>query len=123
MDPKSPLHHNFSKAMGYYKSLLGKSNKDIAEALNIPTTTISAWNTGRHLPDMERLQLLADYLQAPISQFFKFTALQTDEEKELQELIISIKNDPTLYQLLISSYKLSDEDKEILKIVADRMNK
>lgn len=42
MPNKAPLNENFSRAMAYYKSLRGKNNKDIADALDIPPTTISA---------------------------------------------------------------------------------
>lgn len=121
---KSPLHDNVSKAMGYYKSLRDKNNKDIADALDIPTTTISAWNTGRHLPDMDRLQKLADYLNAPIGQFFNFTACDTPEiDKELEALYNLIKEDRELRNFLKVYSQLSDEDKTLLTQLANKVLK
>ena len=55
---------------------------------------------------MEKLQILANYLDAPIEQFFNFTIPQ--EDKLSTELINLIT-------------KLSDEDKNVLRTVALRL--
>lgn len=122
MPNKAPLNESFSRAMAYYKALREKSNKDIAEALEIPPTTISAWNTGRHLPDMERLQRLANYLNAPIEQFFDFSpeSLPNKEISDLQEKLVT---DTELVQFLKLFQKLSEEDKHLLVTLAIKINK
>lgn len=114
MSTGSPLNDNFSRAMAYYKALTGKNNKDISDALNIPATTVSAWNTGRHLPDMDRLQRLATYLNAPLDQFFSFTIDKQDTDKELAYLLTLIKSDEDLLIILKLLLKLSDEDKALI---------
>ena len=114
---KSPLNESFSRAMAYYKSLRGKNNKDIADALSLPATTISAWNTGRHLPDMDRLQRLANYLEAPLDQFFDFS-LDKIPDKELSDLHSKLDADDALAQFLKVFTQLSDEDKHLLTTLA-----
>ena len=74
MSAKSPLTDNFVKALSYYISISGKTKKEIADAIGVPPTTFSSWSNGKHLPDMDNLQLIANYLGAPISQFYNFTA-------------------------------------------------
>lgn len=122
MPNKAPLNENFSRAMAYYKSLRGKSNKDIADALGIPPTTISAWNTGRHLPDMERLQRLASYLDAPIEHFFNFST-ESLPNKELSDLQQRLSTDSELVQFLKLFTKLSDEDRHLLVTIALKIHK
>lgn len=117
MSHKSHLHENFSMAMNYFKTLRGKNNKDISEALDIPATTVSAWNTGRHLPDMDRLQRLANYLEAPLDQFFNFS-LDKIQDKELSELHNKIDTDNDLVNFLKIFTKLSDDDKHLLTMLA-----
>lgn len=107
---RTPLIDNFVRAFDYYKSKSGKTGRDIAKYLNTSAPTVSNWGAGKHLPDMDTLQKLAEYLNAPIDQFFNFTALQDTESEEKKELISLIK-------------KLSDEDIKILRIVALRLNK
>lgn len=122
MPNKAPLNESFSRAMAYYKALREKSNKDIADALEIPPTTISAWNTGRHLPDMERLQRLATYLNAPIEQFFNFSP-KSLPNKEISDLQEKLTTDNELVQFLRLFQKLSDEDKHLLVTLAIKINK
>lgn len=107
------LNDNFSMAMSYYKNLRKKNNKDIADALQLPPTTVSAWNTGRHLPDMGRLEKLAKYLDAPLEQFFKFS-LENIPDKELTDLHDKIDTDAELVKFLKSYLQLSDENKKLL---------
>ena len=115
-DNKSPLNESVSKAMNYYKNLRNVNNKEIAEALNLPATTISAWNTGRHLPDMDRLQRLATFLNAPLEQFFDFS-LDKIPDKELSYLHNCIDTDDELAQFLKVFMKLSDEDKHLITLL------
>ena len=122
MSEKSPLNESFSRAMAYYKALTGKNNKDIADALNLPATTVSSWNTGRHLPDMDRLQRLAIYFNAPLDQFFEFS-LDKLPDKELSALHTRLDTDEELRQLLKLFIQLSDEDKHILATLAIKILK
>lgn len=115
-NPKPPLNESFVRAMAYYKALTGKNNKDIADALNLPPTTVSSWNTGRHLPDMDRLQKLANYLNAPIEQLFDFS-LDKIADKDLADLHHQLDTDSELVQFLKVFTKLSDEDKHLLTML------
>lgn len=119
---KAPLNDSFSRAMAYYKSLTGKNNKDIADALNLPATTISAWNTGRHLPDMDRLQRLSAFLNAPLEHFFDFS-LDKLPAKDLQDLHDKLETDEELVQFLKVFLKLSDEDRHLLTMLAIKISK
>lgn len=122
MQNKPPLNDSFSRAMSYFKSLRGKNNKDISDALGIPPTTVSAWNTGRHLPDMERLQRLAAYLQAPLDQFFNFS-LDNLPNKEIADLQEIIKTNSDIALFLKMFLKLSEEDKHLLTVLATKLSK
>lgn len=114
---KSPLNESFSRAMNYYKTLRGKNNKEIATALELPATTVSAWNTGRHLPDMDRLHRLANYLEAPLDQFFDFS-LDKIPDKELINLHHMLDTDEELVSFLKIFLQLSNEDKHLLTTLA-----
>ena len=117
MPNKPSLNESFSRAMNYYKSLRNASNKDIADALGIPATTVSSWNTGRHLPDMERLHKLANYLKAPLDQFFHFSPDKIPD-KELSNLHNKINTDKEFVLFLKVFLSLSAEDRHLLKVLA-----
>lgn len=122
MANKAPLNESFTRAMAYYKALRGKNNKDIADALEIPPTTISAWNTGRHLPDMERLQRLSSYLKAPIEHFFYFST-ESPPNQELLDLYQRLGTDTELAQFLRLFNQLSEEDQHLLTTLAIKLKK
>ena len=117
MSGNPTLNESFSRALSYYRTLKGKNNKELAEALGIPATTVSAWSTGRHLPDMDRLQKLATYLDAPLEQFFNFS-LENLPSKELQAIHYQLDTDTELAQFLKIFLQLSDEDKHLLTVLA-----
>lgn len=108
MTTSNHLTDNFVKALNYYISVSGKTKKEIAEAIKIPPTTFSSWSNGKHLPDMDKLQALANYLRAPISQFYEFS-------------VITNTPDPLLEELLQIYPKLSNEDKLLVRSVAVRV--
>lgn len=113
----SSLNANFSLAFNYYKTLRKTTVKEISDALQLPPTTVSSWNTGRHLPDMGRLQKLANYLNAPLEQFFEFSP-EKIPEKELVELHNKIDTDKEFARFLKIFLQLSDENKHLLTILA-----
>lgn len=120
MTDKISLNENFATAMNYYKRLRDKNNKDIAEALNLPATTVSSWNKGKHLPDMGRLQLLADYLKAPLSQFFQFS-LDKNADNELIDLHTQLDKDKDLAIFLKMYVQLSEENKRLISLLAFKL--
>lgn len=107
MSDKTSLLDNFVKALRYYISVSGKTKKEIADAIGVPPTTFSSWSNGKHLPDMDKLQTLSEYLKVPITQFFQFEPEQSPDPL-LQEM-------EELYQ------QLPNEDKLLLRAVALRM--
>ena len=113
----SPLNTNFALALNYYKTLRKTRVKEISDALQVPPTTVSSWNTGRHLPDMGRLQKLASYLNAPIEQFFEFS-IEKIPEKDVMELHNKIDTDKDFVKFLKIFNQLTDENKNILTVLA-----
>lgn len=120
MANNSDLSKNFSVALNYYKTVKQKSIKEIADALCLPASTISSWNTGRHLPDMERLQRLADYLGAPIEQFFSFSP-EKNQDKDLVELYDKINNDQELLYFLKLFLQLSTDDRRLITTLTHKI--
>ncbi len=120
MANNSDLSKNFAVALNYYKTVKQKSVKEIADSLGLPASTVSSWNTGRHLPDMERLQRLAGYLEVPIEQFFNFSPEQ-HQNKELEELCNTIYTDKELYHFIKHYLQLSEENKRLISLLTFKL--
>ncbi len=106
MSTKSSLLDSFTKALSYYISVSGKTKKEIAEAIGVPPTTFSSWSNGKHLPDMDKLQNLAEYLNAPITHFFDFSSKPEPPDPILDELIEAYKQLPNEDKLLVRALTL-----------------
>ena len=57
----------FSQNLNYYMNLRGKTQVDIIENLGINKSSISSWCNGTRLPRMNKIELLANYLNISIS--------------------------------------------------------
>ena len=55
------LKATFSKNLNYYLSLKNKTQKEVAEAINVLASTFNTWCTGSAMPRMGKIQSLADY--------------------------------------------------------------
>lgn len=51
----------FAKNLKYYLNLKGKSQIDVAKAIDVSHQTFNAWYRGVALPRMDKIQALADY--------------------------------------------------------------
>lgn len=81
----------FSRNLNNMLASSGKTQKDVAEALNILPTTFNTWCTGTALPRMGKLQLLADYFGVQKSELLEDASatspapeLTPDEEELLK---------------------------------------
>lgn len=106
MSTKNNIKDNFVKALSYHISVSGKTKKEIADAIGVPPTTFSSWSNGKHLPDMEKLQALADYLGAPVSHFYDFTDITKKPDPLLDELVQLYPDLPNEDKLLIRALVL-----------------
>ena len=53
--------HIFVKNLSYYMNMHGKNQMDLMNDLNLSSSTVSSWCTGKKLPRMGKIQMLADY--------------------------------------------------------------
>lgn len=51
----------FVKKLAYYMQLNGKNQMDLMKDLELKSATVSSWCTGKKLPRMDKIQMLADY--------------------------------------------------------------
>lgn len=57
----------FSNNLNYYMKINNKIQDDLVKDLGLKTSTISSWCNGTRLPRMNKVQLLADYLNINVS--------------------------------------------------------
>ena len=65
MDPgnEKDLHKIFSSNLRYWTNIRGKRQDDIVKKFGLSSSTVSSWFNGVHIPRMNKIQMLADYLE------------------------------------------------------------
>jgi len=67
IDKEKKYKKIFSKNLLYYMKFRNKTQTDIIVDLNINKSAISSWCTGTRLPRMNKIQMLAEYLNINVS--------------------------------------------------------
>ena len=105
----------FSKNLLHYISLSGKTQKEIADAIDVSPQTFNTWCQGIALPRMGKVQLLADYFHINKSDLL-------DDSNKQPTVII----DSDLVIIQRERNKMSDKQKtklmNILKANFDEFN-
>lgn len=83
----------FSKNLNYYMDLKGKTQTDIINDLDINKSAISSWCNGTRLPRMNKVQLLAEYLNINVSDLIEGSC----EDNNYFEFV---SEDDSMYPLL-----------------------
>ncbi len=83
----------FSKNLNYYMNLRGKTQTDIINDLDINKSAISSWCNGTRLPRMNKVELLANYLNINVSDLLG----DNDENNNYFEYVAE---DDSMYPLL-----------------------
>lgn len=70
-----------------------RSLEDCAHLLNLETEVIAAWEYGEQVPSLPQLELLASYLEIPVSHFWGQKTIETDpnERMSAQEQFIQLR--------------------------------
>ena len=59
---------------------------EVSEAVGIPTSTLSTWETGTNEPRLKRLRKLADFYELPLQYFMDFDLYTSDSNEKFEAL-------------------------------------
>ncbi len=115
----------FVQKLTYYMSLNGKNQMDLMNDLALSSSTVSSWCTGKKLPRMDKIQMLADYFHIEKSDLLEnkdSTAEQpvyylNDDAREMAQFLY---DNPDYKVLFDASRKVKKEDIEFVKQMLDR---
>lgn len=102
------IQQTFSRRLKYFLSLNQKTQKDLSNDLNIPTSVISTWCTGTAFPRADKIMLLSKYFNTEFINFFINDNTYIDTCSKYLNEIISIASmlDDRYKELLLEQSKL-----------------
>lgn len=115
----------FSKKLNYYMSLNEKNQMDLMNDLDLSSSTVSSWCTGKKLPRMGKIQMLADYFHIEKSDLLedKYDTQNNDYylDKDSAEAAQFLFENPEYKVLFDASRKVKPEDIQFVTEMIDRM--
>lgn len=114
----------FARALNYYLAQKGKTQQDLINDLHYSSSTVSQWSTGKNIPRMDRIEVVAKYLGIDKTDLLRDPEIFSKEKFSTDPALISklLDSKPALYDLFKLSITLSDKDLELLKGLAQRIN-
>lgn len=96
----------------------GLYQKDLAKLLNVSVATISHYESGINMPDIETICLLGDYFGVSVDYILGRTALKMDWNTFKRSVKLSDGTTTTVDKVMTAFLKLSDESQtEIIKLM------
>ena len=68
----------------------GVTQEQLAETLGVSSRTVSRWETGSNLPDLDLLMLLADYHGVELRELLDGERKDTKMNRELEETVVKV---------------------------------
>ena len=72
MDKGELYRREFGKKLRDLRRLMGLTQQDLAEALNVSSQAVSKWERGKAFPNMSKMPTIAKLLGAEVSDLLDF---------------------------------------------------
>lgn len=74
------FRNQFARRLNYYMGISGKRQIDLIEDIGINRSTVSSWCAGKRMPSMDKIDILAKYLNVKFSDFIE----DKKDEREIE---------------------------------------
>ena len=110
-----------AKNLRYYIERSGKTQKDVAAAIDVPPSTFNAWLKAKKYPRIDKIEMLANYFNILKSDLIeeKVTAETEKDNEILADIIVRMRVEEEFGLLVKSLYTL---DSEKIKSVRQMLN-
>lgn len=100
----------FSEKVRKLRIRKGLSQEELAEKLDVSRQTVSKWEAGSSLPEIEKLIFLSDFFQVSIDYLLRDKQINTNFSEDLDRMVI---------KFLGSSYEMADISRQLVDIIED----
>ena len=86
---------NVKQNLGYFLSLRGMSQKELAMKLGVSQSAVTNWIKGKNSPDIEMVALICQHLHISVAELFGMTGDETYSDRE-RVLVAQYRNKPDM---------------------------
>lgn len=115
----------FAKNLKYYITRKGVTQVQVAAYAKVSTGTVSDWCKGRSYPRMDKIQLLAEFLECNKSDLIEERSINNQYyvEKATNELYEELLNEPQMVEMFRKFKRLSHEEIQIIETLVNKFLK
>ena len=107
----------------YYIEKSGKSQKEIAEIVDVAPSTFNAWVKAKKYPRIDKIEMLADYFRILKSDLIEDKSEMQKNNDAIADIVIKMRTDPDFLSIVGDLYKLDAEQREALRPVLSALLK
>ena len=118
------LNEIFANNLKSYIRKAGKTQAQVADAVNVSKGTFSDWTRARALPRMNKIEALAEYFGITKADLLEEKNPETNSyflNVEVKELAQELYNNPEARALFSASRKLNAKDMRTVKALIDSL--
>lgn len=115
--------NTFANNLTWYVEKSGRTQREIAEYLNVPYSTFNEWTKGKKYPRMDKVEMLANYFGILKSDLIEE---RTEEHRQMQQknsvladLTIRMRTDADFFSLIEGLDKLNEVQLASVKQIVD----
>lgn len=114
---------DFAKNLIYYYKRKGVSQKQIAAAVGVSTGTVCDWTKGRSYPRMDKIQMLADFLECEKSDLIEERSINNTYflNKEATAIAQNLLDHPEMIEFFRKFQMLSKENANFVESMVDKL--
>ena len=110
-DSLGEIRDNVKRNLGYYLSLRGISQKELAEKLGVSQSAVTNWIKGKNAPDIEVVAEICDVLEISVSDLFGKEEGSKANDTE-QKVLEQYRKKPELQQAVNILLGVDSEDED-----------
>lgn len=83
-----------------YMQESGKNQKELAEIVNVPTSTFNGWVTAKKYPRIDKIEMLANYFGCLKSDLIEDKTEMRENSEALTDIVIKLRNNPEFFRVV-----------------------
>ena len=116
--PESEIRRIFVKNLNAIMERRGVTQTDLSRALNVSVSTAHDWCTGKKIPRIDKIQIIADFLHVDMEYLYSREDLSSLDDQDRLE---ALHQNPRLGMLFDRQRKMSESDIDFMMQMADRI--
>lgn len=99
----------FANNLLYYIERSGKTQREIAESINVPPSTLNTWITGKKYPRIDKIEMLANLFGVLKSDLIEDREEMEKKNDVLSDIVIRLRGDEEFLSLVATLHELEKE--------------